>query len=156
LVNPGATWKPFVTSTDANVGAVVFIDLTRLVPSGTAVGGAVFEVQTLGAYDQTSRAGTPSLSTDVSAVFADSLGTVVALPTSWPLTLATQSACGTRDNTTDPFANDFLIPATAPVRFTVPAGVTQLRLSVDDCFFSDNTPVDTNRLRIAIRAISGG
>jgi hypothetical protein len=156
MVNPGATWKPFTTSTDANVGAVVSIDLSRLVPTGTQVAGAVFEVRVLGTYDQTSRATTPTLSQDVAATLVDSAGTVLALPTGWPLALAAQSQCGTRDLGTDPFANDFLIPASQAARFTAPASVVGLRLSVDDCYFSDNTVTESNRLRVSVKHVPGG
>ena len=50
-------------------------------------------------------------------------------------------------------SGDFLIPSTAAL-LTVPAGAVQLRLSVDDCFFSDNKPVTSDPLRLVIKKAS--
>ncbi len=149
LINPAATWKTIQSDPDGNLGPVVTIDLTKL----GAAAGTVLSVQAQGFYDAAPLDKTPQIVNNMSATFANGAGAIVPLPAGSGFAGATNGLREAPTSTVDPYAGDFLIPSTAAL-LTVPAGAVQLRLSVDDCFFSDNKPVTSDPLRLVIKKAS--
>lgn len=152
-VNPAASWKPLLGELDGMQGAVSVIDLSTVVPAGAALAGARLTVQAVGAYDATANSATPQWLANVSAVFVDAQGMIVA-PVSGPDAPAPAYVreCANSTPATDPVAGDFLVPAAAPAVLVVPPAAAFLRVSVDDCYFADNRSAATDPLRIFIRA----
>ncbi len=154
LVNPSASWKPFVNVADGNIGGVAVVDLRALVPAGQVPGGKAFDLQTLGTYDAASISTTPQIKSDLIAVFVDSTGAMLPMVAGTTgFTLATSPIPCVTSSTDDPFAGDFHVPETT-TRITVPAGATHLRLSVEDCHYHDNTTTAANPLRLSIKPVT--
>lgn len=151
LINPGATWKPLNSPGDAHSGAVVYVPLANIAPAGTVVAGSVLEVQAFGSYSFDISSSTAAPSANATAVFYDASGAMVARGASSTVVDARETAACGVTAATDPFVGDFAIPLTAPARVQVPAGATQIRLSVDDCKFQDNGATAGNPIRVSIR-----
>jgi hypothetical protein len=151
LVNPGATWKPLNSPGDTHSGAVVYVPLANIRPTGTVVAGSILEVQAFGSYSFDISSSTASPSVNAIAVFYDAAGSMVARGAASTVVDARETAACGVTAATDPFVGDFAIPLTAPARVQVPAGATQIRLSVDDCKFGDNGATAGNPIRVSIR-----
>ena len=115
-----------------------------------AVLAPVLTVQAMGFYNAASVDKTPQIRSNMSAAFVDATGTIVALPADSGFSAAGGALCEAPTSIADPYSGDFLIPGVA-TPLTVPAGAVQLRVSVDDCYFSDNSAVSTDPLRLYIK-----
>jgi hypothetical protein len=158
LINPAASWKKLQSAMDGFVGALAYIDLSRLLPAGTAAAGQTLEIQALGLYYyNAAQGGTPAQSNNnVSIVFVDGNGALLRLPAGSALVPAHNTNCATSPPSTDPNAPDVMVPLVAGGRVTVPAGAVRLLVSVDDCFFSDNVSEATDPVRIRVKLAAAG
>jgi hypothetical protein len=146
LIDPGATWKPNPAG-DYDVASLVSVDLA-LLNNGQALGaGRVLEVTSAGRFQFNAKG-------DLSVVAAGLLVNASGLgltPGSGSTVgaVSASTVCGQPD-IADSIPEDFSIPNDSVATLVVPEGARAMRLSVSDCYYSDNSIYSADPIRVII------